>query len=121
MNKKCLGCILVVLVYAVGVSAKIYKIPDNVGKGDPSMNCEATSQDTVDQAILNLKKEMPYCQEPKETFVKGNVLVYCKHPNDSFKSKVIYFSIAKENCEALIVHAKTNIVPKGFENPKKVK
>jgi len=121
MNKKFLGCIIVFLIYTVSASAKIYKISDSVAKGDSSMTCEETTENTVDQAILNLKKEMPYCRDPKETLVKGNVLVYCKHPSDSFKSKVIYFSIAKENCEAQIVHAKTNTVPKGFENPKKVK
>lgn len=121
MTRKVIGCAIVLLIYATSANAKIFKIADNVDKGDPSIRCEEVSEDTVEKAVLNLKKEMPFCREPKETIVKGNVLVYCKHPTDSFKSKIIFYSIGKENCEAQLVHSKTGVVPKGFENPKKVK
>jgi hypothetical protein len=97
-----------------------YWMPDNTKKGDGTMKCEARVEKGTKEVIADLKRQYSFCREPRETLVKGNLVLPCKHPTNGFESKVFVVSESQAECEAQLQFNNTNEVPKGFENPNKL-
>ncbi len=112
--------LLASLLFSASTLAGPYWMPDNTKNGNGTMKCEAREEKDMKEVIAALKKQYSYCQESKETLVKGNLVFQCKHQTNGFESKVFFVSESLAECEAQLQFNNTNEVPKGFENPNKL-